>query len=685
MNLTTSKTVLGGLLAGVALSSPLRAADATDPLPTFDPTHTHMRQLVQNALLYLDPKWELTDPASGYPLEGWNDDPATGLHLRGFTQLTSIGKWLEILGHLAARHVTTPVMSAEEALKRLDHLTENLVLDQMDPRVSDRGLLCNFLGFEPTRRIPPLASEAHKVDFIQTLGEDDGKEIWRALTKAGWIAPFKGDEKAEIRRYAGVGLSGFVGPLEKYNIPTYRLPIMSLMELRTVTIIYGDNANLTASVGKTIGTLLDPVIAADPVASRVRERLEVFLENQHEGYHNLYNPARGLFYFGWNATRKHWIGWADGEGRFNPAHADYLVNEFRGPTEFVAVRFGLPVAPLRNMGLQFRFAPALSGDDVYTAAGWDGSAFQLFGLSLSMNEPAYPGWRDTLQNAVRINLDFARRNQLPGFLSEAYSGNGIEYTGRMGVPDIAVTQDPRITTSASLYTLGVAYALLPADMESFVRDHWTDISTLFTPHGPWEGIETRLQAPIKCQTAAHTLSLVLGALNKGSESMMRYLARKGLTERVGMVRPAAPPHDFFAPAMKPSIWSPEGSSIGNRSLKPGLGIMGGKIRTAAITWDFPSSDLSLANGTLVLRYINRGQELRGVIQLESPTAANPPSHPVIHLRLHRTPAGDKEVRIPMPATPALHGLNKFTLLFESTAPRRMDVDFPCLEFLPGSP
>ena len=685
MNLPTPTTLMGSLLAGVALATPLRAADATDPLPTFDPTHSHMRQLVQNALLYLDPKWELTDPASGYPLEGWNDDADTALHLRGFTQLTSVGKWLEILGHVAAGHVATPSMPAGDALKRLDHLTENLLLDQKDPRVSDRGLLCNFLGFEPERRIPPLASETHKVDFIQTLGEDDGREAWRALTKAGWIAPFKGDEKASVLRGYHMGINGFVGPLEKFNTLALRLPIMSLLEMRTVTIIYGDNANLTASVGKTIGTLLDPAIAADPVAIRSRERLEAFLENQRDGYHNLYNPKRGLFYFGWNATRKHWIGWADGEGRFNAAHADYLINEFRGPTEFVVLRFDLPVAPLRNMGLQFKFAPALSGDDVYTAAGWDGSAFQLFGLSLSMNEPAHPGWRDTLQNAVRINLDFARRNKLPGFLSEAYSGNGIEYTGRMGIPDIAVTQEPRITTSSSLYTLGVAYALLPADIESFVRDNWKDISSLFSPHGPWEGIETKLQAPIKCQTTAHNLSLILGALNKGSESMMRYLAHKGLTEKVAVVRPSGIARDFFGPGMNPAVWSPDGSSVGNRALKPGLGLTGSKIRGAAVTWDFPATDLSLANGTIILRYVNRGPEIRGVLQMESPTAANPPSFPLVNLRLLRTPAGDTEIRIPMPATPALHGLNKLALLFDSTTPRSLDFDLLSFSFVPAEP
>jgi hypothetical protein len=78
------------------------------------------------------------------------------------------------------------------------------------------------------------------------------------------------------------------------------------------------------------------------------------------------------------------------------------------------------------------------------------------GLGLWLGELENPSWRTLMQNFVAIEIDFAKRQGLPGFLSESYSGRGIEYTGSVGLAEIAVTPKPRITDAASLYTLGAA-------------------------------------------------------------------------------------------------------------------------------------------------------------------------------------------------------------------------------------
>ena len=100
-------------------------------------------------------------------------------------------------------------------------------------------------------------------------------------------------------------------------------------------------------------------------------------------------------------------------------------------------------------------------EEVLALAPWEGSAFQALGLGLWLNEPDRPGWRTLLHNAVAIELDFAARKKLPGFLSESYTGNGTQYTGNVGIPEITVSPNPRITDAASLYTLGVAYQVAP--------------------------------------------------------------------------------------------------------------------------------------------------------------------------------------------------------------------------------
>ena len=57
----------------------------------------------------------MTDASSGYPVEGWNQDPQKGLFLRSFTQLTATGESLELLANVVAGYADTPSLSREQA------------------------------------------------------------------------------------------------------------------------------------------------------------------------------------------------------------------------------------------------------------------------------------------------------------------------------------------------------------------------------------------------------------------------------------------------------------------------------------------------------------------------------------------------------------------------------------------
>ena len=74
----------------------------------------------------------------------------------------------------------------------------------------------------------------------------------------------------------------------------------------------------------------------------------------------------------------------DAEGKWKIGHSDYLVNEFRGPTMFVMLRYGLPQTVLANLGVKFKSYRLGDGRLICTPAPWEGSAFQALGLSLSM-------------------------------------------------------------------------------------------------------------------------------------------------------------------------------------------------------------------------------------------------------------------------------------------------------------
>src|SRR5439155_11841601 len=112
---------------------------------------------------------------------------------------------------------------------------------------------------------------------------------------------------------------------------------------------------------------------------------------------------------------------------------------------------------------------------------------------LWLNELTSPSWRRLLTTAVDIEIDYAARHRLPGFLSESYSGNGTQYTGAVGIPEITVSPNRRITDAASLYTLGVAYSVAPEKIEQFLAANWPIVSRLLTDHGPWEGFNVTLQ------------------------------------------------------------------------------------------------------------------------------------------------------------------------------------------------
>ncbi len=524
-------------LLGVVLSACRTAPPqpAAFNFPKVNPAQTHTQQLLENALRYVCFTNVLTDPASGYPFEGWNQDKKRGLYLRQFTQLTAIGEWLELLANITAGYADNPYLSRGEAQARLAQITDSLLHDQQDPRLSSQGLLVNFIGFEHSQRLPPESEIIEKQKFIDAFGPKTAEAIWNGMREKGWIVPRHDGKEADIKRSAQYGTNYFNGPLTPYSDDATTAKVMALMDRRVVQIIFGDNANLSSSVAKAVGALLRPEIRDDPAIATLRASLESFLENQKPGYEHLFDTNTGAFVFGWDATRNRLFGWEDGAGNYIVGHMNYLVNEFRGPLIFVALRHGFPAAAVANAGFWIKPYRTQSGTDIYTLATWEGSAFQSFGLTLFMEELENPGWRKILNDTLDIELDFAARNRLPGFLSEAYSGRGVEYTGIIGIPDLAITDQTRITNAPSLYTLGAASQIAPDRIEDFLATNWPAISGLFTKHGPWEGFDTESQTVIKHQTTAHTLALILGCIGSAPDNMRRYLEFKGLNEQIALV------------------------------------------------------------------------------------------------------------------------------------------------------
>ena len=628
--------------------------------------HEHARKLLDNALKYVDPAHKLVDPVSGYPVEGWNQDPSRGLFLRSFTQLTAIGQYMELLGNVVAGRADSPGLSREEAAQRLAHLVATLRQDQADPKLAAQGLLGNFLDLATGKRLGPLASDVDKAMILQEFGAAKGNRLWQALTAAGWIAPRNKDQEAEIKRGARYGFQYFEGPLLPFADSGTKTKVMDLLDRRVVMVIFGDNSNLTASAAKTIGALLEPGVKDRPDLIAIRQDLDAFLDAQRSGYERLYDVKLGLFYFGWDATRDRLFGWEDASGNWTTGHMDYLINEFRGPATFVAVRYGLPKAAIANLGFHLKSARLADGVESFALAPWEGSAFQALGLSLMLGEATRPGWGTLLGNLVKIEADYATEHHLPGFLSESYTGAGVQYTGSVGIPALTVAPKPRITDAASLYTLGTAYSVAPDLVERFLADHWPRITPIFTDHGPWEGFNITQNQVIPFQTTAHTLALTLGLIGHASADMARYLAARDLTADLATYfQPATQPVDLLGATTQTFAWTAKGRTVASDRVGPNFQIHGDDLKEFGLAFVPPTDQpVNLSGLVMTLTYRAGGPAIGpALIALKSqPGAPDPNLIPqVIHVNLVATGSQDLTLRVPLPATPGLQTIREVVL------------------------
>lgn len=491
-------------------------------LPTFAVTATYLRQsdthaqaLLENSLKFLTAETKAVDPASGYPAEGWNPN------LRGFTQLTSIGEWLEVQSMIAAGQIKADNLNPQQALDALTLATDSLLVDQQNPELSNLGLLSNFIPFRGNSRSGPARDNLRKSRLTKAFGEQKANTLWQSLIAAGWLSQTDSPDAAHVERKK-INRKNMTGPLADFADDDNAKQLFDILNEPMANIIYGDNANLSASVAKTIGALLDPAIIENPRAAALRAKLELFLTRQQDGYNHMYDPQEGLFYFGYTSDNIY-VGWGNPWKR---AHMAYFVNEFRGPQQFVELRFKIPADATANQFFKIHSYTTQAGENKFVACAWDGSAFQLMGLSLFMGEMNQPAWKQLLLNVVAAETDYSTKNKLPGFLSESYTGN--HYTGDVGIPELCASGGHRIEYAPSLYSLGVAYQINPAATEKFLADHWDGITPLFTDHGPSEGYNTRDQKIIEQQTSAHTLSLIIGLAGTAPENMQRYLDSKEL-------------------------------------------------------------------------------------------------------------------------------------------------------------
>ena len=431
-------------------------------------------------------------PGLGLSVRGLEPGPGQGLFLRSFTQLTAIGQYMELLANVAAGTLRDALSHPEAGSGDLTRLVKSLRQDQRDPTLSARACWATSWTWPPASGSAPWPSDVEKHKLLGRLrpGRRARRSGRRSRPRGG---SSRGTRTARPTSSGPPSTAGTIStaPWPPSATTATKQKIMDILDQRVVMIVFIDNANLSSRPRRRSARSCTRRSRTSPGSRELRQELEQFLDAQREGYAQLYDAKAGQFYFGRDATKDRHFGWVDLEGKWVTGHVDYLVNEFRGPATFVVTRFGLPIDAIKNLG--FKMKPYRLQDGRGRLRPGPLGRLGVPGPGArAVDDRAGPAELAQAAGERRRRRDRLRHaHKLPGFLSESYSGEGVQYTGSVGIPDITVSPLPRITDAASLYTLGAAYTVAPDKIERFLAANWPAVSRLLTEHGPWEGLKGR--------------------------------------------------------------------------------------------------------------------------------------------------------------------------------------------------
>ena len=139
-------------------------------------------------------------------------------------------------------------------------------------------------------------------------------------------------------------------------------------------------------------------------------------------------------------------------------------------------------------------------------------------------------------------------------------------------------------------------------------------------------------------------------------------------------------YNFLASGVQWIPWSPTGDPLDATRLVDEIGIKATAVRNGAITVKLPQTrGINLSNGALLIRY-HAAHPLAVVMTL---TASPKVFQNEIFIRFDITDT-EKEIRIPMPATPGLEGVSELVMRFgDDHTPLPVDLTITGFEFVPA--
>jgi hypothetical protein len=645
-----------------------------------EPNHVRMREMVGRLFEYFTFAWH--DP-SGYPYEGlrWDDETRSVEPIRQYTQITAIGQAGEFLASIVNGEIVFPPISVRDALDLLALWVRALQRDQDDPRVSENGLPIAFMEFdrENHRMRPPLPYEITP----DVLPEKWGKKrtaIWERLEERKWLVRKDPDTNAAIVNRSAPGFGRDLGP----DFSEALGQVNEILNRRVKKVVAGDAANLVASLVSTWGRLFkarESVAHGEDVTRQITTlmaEIDGCIAVMGGGFREDFLDEttgmlrRGLFVYD-----------ADGHGNkefFNAYHN--FSDEFISGILLAKVIYGLPLSVVRNVSIAIKEYVDRESRALFTKVPFFGGAFAILWPTLYIPYDPYPSDRRLLSNFVHIAVDYAQANGLqPGFLSECYGMEG--YSGKVGIPSIAYAGGVR-SDLISLYPLGSAYGIAPQEIEGFLDANWQRAQEI----GFWDSYDLKAGRVVRIATAAHTLSNILGALRSGPSHVEVYLKAHGLWAHfLSLFEPGRVKVDLSRSPVEAKAEPPGASPVTVE--KTGEGSRFSSNGSVVLTLTFFPGEVSLSGTTLVLRYGAETDTIKGGrIVLERPDQrVLPPGVGMqneVFFALKNTHGRMREIRVPLPSTPALAGVDRVQLWIYGLSDRSqtLGLTIGCFEFLP---
>ena len=320
-----------------------------------------------------------------------------------------------------------------------------------------------------------------------------GEAIWKALQAKGWIVPRNNDREADIVRSAKYGSDHFDGPLAPFSDNATKQKIMDILDQRVVMVVFIDNANLSASVAKTIGALLEPRDQGpgrrSPSCGGSWNNSSTISSRDTPGSTtprpasstSAGTPPRIAISAGWTCRANGTTG-----------HVDYLVNEFRGPATFVVTRFGLPIDADQESGLQDEAVPD-AGRARRLCSG------SLGGLGVPGSGPGAVDDGAGSPKLAQAPGERRRRRDRLCHAAQSFPASSRSRTAARAFSTPAASASPtsrsRPCPGSRTRPRSTPWARptrsRPRRSSSSWRRTGRVVSSLLTEHGPWEGFKAR--------------------------------------------------------------------------------------------------------------------------------------------------------------------------------------------------